>query len=209
MSRIVMDRRWPPLVKWTLAATLAAGFFCAWMGLPPQAAKINPQARSAPPTLAEATIWQRTPRTLTPMQPADAASLNRGTWNMPGATPHRAVVTPQQLTVARLQAAEAFLNSVRVVPAPRGGFAVQAVLRDSAWDRMGLRPGDVIYTLDTPAMAAIDEASMVAMIQQAMLDLDVYRDGTLTHLQLQLNREDERDEYRSGQPHPDDAKSSS
>jgi S1-C subfamily serine protease len=84
-------------------------------------------------------------------------------------------------------AASVFLDEVQVRPSPRGGYVVEAVLPQSRYDRMGLRAGDVVYSLDTPAMAAVDEGSMVALMLQTEIELDVYRQGQPMRLRVALN----------------------
>lgn len=94
-----------------------------------------------------------------------------------------------QLSISRPLAARAFLDEVSVRPDPRGGFVVDRVLADGRYAQMGLQPGDVVYTLDTPAMRAVDETSMVALMLQTELELDVYRNGTPMRLRVALNAE--------------------
>jgi|GEM_PF-2636089 len=96
-------------------------------------------------------------------------------------------VEARQLTTARPQLAAAFLNEVQVHPDPRGGFVVDRVLPEGRYDRMGLKTGDVVYSIDTPAMTAVDEGSMVALMQQTQLELDVYRNGSQVRLTGALN----------------------
>lgn len=103
-------------------------------------------------------------------------------------------VQPEDLSRVRPGAAKAFLDEVQVRPHPRGGFIVQAVLAESRWAHMGLRPGDLLFTIDTPRMAAIDERSMVALVQQTELELDIYRDGQPTRLTLALHRDEADDD---------------
>lgn len=118
----------------------------------------------------------------------------------PAATAAPSAVTPQQLSASRWRAAEAFLREVQLAPLPRGGFVVQAVLADSRYQRMGLRPGDVLHTLDTPRMAAIDDTSMIALMLQTEIELDVYRQGQPLRLRLALNREEADDDHPGPQP---------
>ena len=101
--------------------------------------------------------------------------------------PEAPAVEPRQLTTARPQLAAAFLNEVQVHPDPRGGFVVDRVLPEGRYDRMGLKAGDVVYSIDTPAMSAVDEGSMVALMQQTQLELDVYRNGSQMRLTGALN----------------------
>jgi S1-C subfamily serine protease len=62
----------------------------------------------------------------------------------------------------------------------------------SPGDRLGLRQGDVVLTLDNAVNDAIDEGSLVAVMEQAAIALDVQRDGRALRLLLPLDRE-ERD----------------
>lgn len=98
-----------------------------------------------------------------------------------------AQVDTRRLSPTRPMAARSFLSEVLLAPDAGTGFVVAEVLPESRYERMGLKPGDVIYTLDTPRMAAVDEGSMVALMQQTELELDVYRNGTLTRLHTALN----------------------
>ncbi|MBL0727812.1 hypothetical protein [Piscinibacter sp. HJYY11] len=95
-------------------------------------------------------------------------------------------VDVRRLTLQRHQTARSFLSEVLVTPGPQSGFVVTDVQPDSRYERMGLKRGDVIYTLDTPGTPAIDENSMVALMQQSELSLEVYRNGTLTRLHTNL-----------------------
>ncbi|HEY0818217.1 MAG TPA: PDZ domain-containing protein [Rhizobacter sp.] len=91
----------------------------------------------------------------------------------------------RRLTLQRDQTARAFLSEVLLAPA-QAGFVVAEVQPESRYERMGLKPGDVIYTLDTPGTPDIDESSMVALMQQSELSLEVYRQGTLKRLHTSL-----------------------
>lgn len=103
-------------------------------------------------------------------------------------------IRPELLSPNRPRAAAAFLEEVQLAPHPRGGFVVLTVLADSRPARMGLRPGDRLYALDTPRMAAIDEQSMVALMLQTELELDIYRDGVPMRLALALNHDEADDD---------------
>lgn len=103
-------------------------------------------------------------------------------------------VTPLQLSLQRPLAARAFLDAVQLAPHPRGGFQVLAVEPGSRPARMGLRPGDRFTSFDTPLTAQLDEGSMVALMLQTTLELDIFRDGQPMRLQLALDRDDPDDE---------------
>jgi hypothetical protein len=91
-----------------------------------------------------------------------------------------------RLTQQRHQTARSFLSEVLLTEGSPSGFVVAEVLPESRYERMGLKPGDVIYTLDTPGTPTIDENSMIALMQQTELSLEVYRHGTLTRLHTNL-----------------------
>jgi hypothetical protein len=91
-----------------------------------------------------------------------------------------------RLTMLRPQSARTFLSEVLLTPSPQSGFVVAEVMPESRYERMGLKPGDVIYTLDAPGLPNIDETSMIALMQQTELSLEVYRNGTLTRLHTNL-----------------------
>lgn len=96
-------------------------------------------------------------------------------------------VDPTVLTTNRILAAKDFLGKVRLAPNPRGGFVVEQVERNSLYDKLGVRPGDVIYSIDTPATANIDESSMESVMMQTELQLEVYRNGRRVLLRQRLN----------------------
>jgi type II secretory pathway component PulC len=92
-----------------------------------------------------------------------------------------------KLTPTRPRSAEAFLRDVLVKPNPRGGFEIEAVTPGSMYAKLGLQPGDVVFSLDTPKMAAIDENSMVALIAMTEVELDIFRNGQQLRLKRALN----------------------
>jgi hypothetical protein len=96
-------------------------------------------------------------------------------------------IDPRRLSATRPMAARSFLSEVLLAPGAGAALVVSEVLPESRFARMGLAPGDVIYTLDTPKMALVDESSMVALMQQTELELEVYRKGTLLRLHTSLN----------------------
>jgi hypothetical protein len=95
-------------------------------------------------------------------------------------------VDVRRLTLLRHQTARSFLSDVLLAPGAQSGFVVAEVQPESLYARMGLKPGDVVYTLDTPGTPEIDETSMVALMQRSELSLEVYRNGTLTRLHTHL-----------------------
>lgn len=118
-----------------------------------------------------------------------AATLGQGTEADDDYASRNAGIDVHRLTMQRTQTARSFLSEVLLTTnpqSPRSGFVVAEVLPESRYERMGLKPGDVIYTLDTPGTPEIDENSMVALMQQTELSLEVYRNGTLTRLHTNL-----------------------
>lgn len=96
-------------------------------------------------------------------------------------------IDTQALSAQRPLAVQSFLREVLVEPDPRGGFVVRDVLPESRYARMGLQPGDRLYSLDTPATSRTDESSMVALMQMAEIELEIYRNGQQQMLRLALN----------------------
>lgn len=96
-------------------------------------------------------------------------------------------IDPAALTLKRIAAAKEFLRDVVLAPDPRGGFVVKEVTPGSVYQTMGLREGDVLYSIDTPANRDIDESSMESMIRQVELQLEVYRNGNFVLLKRALN----------------------
>ncbi len=173
----------------------------AWPEASPSAARTpGAQARAGTAPAQAAAAGPDAPHAAAVAAPEDAPPTPAaGRDSGAGAVPP-AAVTPQQLSASRWRNAEAFLREVQLAPQPRGGFVVQAVLADSRYQRMGLRPGDVLHTLDTPRMVAIDDTSMVALMLQTEIELDVYRQGQPLRLRLALNREEADDDDPGPQP---------
>ncbi|MFL6655900.1 MAG: type II secretion system protein N [Sulfurifustis sp.] len=96
-------------------------------------------------------------------------------------------IDPASLTLKRTTAAKEFLREVALAPDPRGGFVVKEVTPGSVYEMMGLRAGDILYSIDTPANRDIDESSMESMIRQVELQLEVYRNGNFVLLRRALN----------------------
>ena len=130
-----------------------------------------------------------------PARPADEDERNTGPASGQAAeapladdyAARNAGIDLRRLSATRPMAARSFLSEVLLAPGAGTAFVVAEVLPESRFERMGLKPGDVIYTLDTPKMALVDENSMVALMQQTELELEVYRKGTLTRLHTALN----------------------
>lgn len=115
-----------------------------------------------------------------------AASLGTDTHDDNDYAARNAGIDVHRLTLLRHQTARSLLSEVLLTPGSPSGFVVAEVLPESRYERMGLKPGDVIYTLDTPGSPPVDENSMVALMQQTDLSLEVYRNGTLTRLHTNL-----------------------
>lgn len=159
-------------------------------------AQVRPAAPAASLAPHEAAVPHARPPTLAAAPQADAARAMAMAVTATAAGPEgretyelNAGIDPATLTSARPMAAAAFLREVWISPDPRGGYVVRQVLADGVYDRMGLRAGDRLYSLDTPAMASVDESSMVAVMQQAEIEMDVWRDGMPTRLHVALNED--------------------
>ncbi|MEY4562497.1 MAG: hypothetical protein RLZZ618_1774 [Pseudomonadota bacterium] len=127
-------------------------------------------------------VGTRAGTTRPPASPADAPTTDTSD----DFATRNAGIEVNRLTLSRPVSARSFLNEVVLTPSPKGGFVVTEVLPDSSYERMGVRPGDVIYSLDSPTMKPVDESSMVALIGQSELELEVYRNGLATRLHLNL-----------------------
>jgi type II secretory pathway component PulC len=97
-------------------------------------------------------------------------------------------IDPKELTANRTQAAEDFLRDVTIAPNARGGFVVQRVEPESVYEKLGVRPGDVIYSIDTPGNRDIDESSMEVAMKQQELQLEVYRNGNFELLHTRIDQ---------------------
>ena len=180
----------PGRTAWITLAIAAPVAALAWWALgegepaPRQAVAMSPITRaSTEPTSADTSTDADEPQTPDPASATRTAAAPAATPTLPGEIAERnANVNPRELSATRLVAARAFLNEVHLQPSPQGGFVVAEVMPDSRYERLGLRPGDRIYSLDTPKMATIDDTSMVALVQQSELELDVYRNGSLLRL---------------------------
>lgn len=144
--------------------------------------------RLPPPTAAQTAAA----RMAAPLSPAPVVHTTRAPAADTDYATRNAHVDVRQLTASRPLAARSFLNEVLLAPGAHGSYTVAEVLPDSRYERLGLRPGDVIYSLDTPKMAAVDESSMESLMCQSEIELDVYRQGTLTRLQHSLASTDEQ-----------------
>lgn len=189
---------WRGMLRAALVITPLLG--AAWYGLSDDGLPITPEAARPAPPVAVAS-----PRPTLLPDPAEAhasadpalASLHPALHRTDDADSpdapddedygaRNANVDIQRLTQKRPLAARAFLSEVLLASSTSAGYVVTEVLPESRYERMGLRPGDVIYTLDTPRMAAVDEGSMVALMQQTEIELEVYRQGTLLRLRANL-----------------------
>ncbi len=205
MSRIISRKIGPSPARQRLyrAVAVACAVAGAWQVFDASRPAPRPQAASpAQATPAPASsMMARAPDLAPPpaaSPPAPVAALAAAA---PAPAPVvQAPVDVQQLTASRPLAAQAFLREVSLSPRAHGGFVVDDLLADGRYDRMGLRRGDVLYTLDTPAMAQVDESSMIALTQQTEIELDIYRDGVPMRLHVALNVDPtdatERDEPR-------------
>jgi general secretion pathway protein C len=72
-----------------------------------------------------------------------------------------------------------FLSQALIVPSPGGGFLVREVQSGSLYEKLGLRPGDVIRSVNGQALSSMDE--VMRMYQQfgtaERVTVDVQRQG--------------------------------
>ena len=202
MSRIIHVQEHPGATRWVLYAAVLAPLAWCLGSVVTDTPAVTPTAPTSPrattaapvrstppaaPTAAVATpvttVAVRTSAAQAPVlvEDADIRELNRD-------------VQISQLTHSRASLAEAFLREVQVAPGPRGGFVVQAVMPDSRHHKLGLQPGDVIYSLDTPKSSAVDDSSMIALMQQTEIEIEVYRNGSPLRLQHAYNVDPPDDE---------------
>lgn len=182
-------RRWVVPVALAAVVTLLAAF----------------AARPDPPRVAETpTVPQALPQARTTAHAMARAALPASPFG-PGAPvtaeepfaheirERNRAIDIARLTSTRPQLAEMLLEQVELQPQPRGGFVVRDVAAGSLGDRLGLRPGDVLLTIDHPVNAAVDEASLQAVMEQRAIALDVHRDGRPLPLLLALDQEAARE----------------
>lgn len=187
-----------------MAGTVAALLAVVWYGLSDEGLPEAPATDTATP-FVKATPLPAPPRIAPSTALGDGAPVHphaRSTRASTAAEPEidaddyaarNAGIDVNRLTQTRAVAARTFLSEVLLATGPTSGFVVSEVLPESRYERMGLRPGDVIYSLDTPGVPSIDETSMIALMQQTELRLEVYRNGTLTRLHTNLATPDESD----------------
>ena len=72
-----------------------------------------------------------------------------------------------------------FLSQALIVPSPGGGFLVREIQSGSLYEKLGLRPGDVIRNVNGQALTSMDE--VMRMYQQfgtaERITVDVQRQG--------------------------------
>lgn len=147
---------------------------------------------SPPPAVQAPTVAAARPAPFTPFQPG---ASRQGSESAPAAdfATRNAGIDIRQLTATQPQTARTFLTEVALAPGPKGGFVVADVMPDSRYEHLGVRPGDVIYSLDSASAPSVDEGSMIALMTRAEIHLDVYRNGTLVHLRHSLASPPEAD----------------
>lgn len=96
-------------------------------------------------------------------------------------------IDPTLLSRNRIALAKDFLSEVKLARNPRGGFVVEQVEPRSMYGKLGLRPGDVVFSIDTPETAAVDESSMESVMSQTTIELEVLRDGNFVLLRHRLD----------------------
>jgi hypothetical protein len=176
---------------WAVRAAFALGAagLGTWLAMPeegiaPPQVRPTAQERShAPAIAAVAAAAQRPlspfgsgPVAAEPEPAADIRERNRG-------------IDARLLTQARPLLAETLLHELELRAEARGGFVVRDVAPGSLGERLGVRPGDLLFTFDSPENAAVDETSMVALVQQNTIALEVRRAGVTQRLSLDLREE--------------------
>jgi hypothetical protein len=185
---------WGAMLMTALALGGAMGLAAWWLTVPPAASLRKPSE----PGRVTARAWRLASEVPNGSAAGAATSLaGRGGAVTAPAIPgdryppdtreRNARIPIAQLTTSRPLAAEAFLQEVLLEAQARGGFKVRAVEPGGIYDQMGLRSGDVIYSLDTPAMSEVDEASMISLMHQAQIEVNIYRNGTPMALRHALN----------------------
>lgn len=196
MSRILHLQHKPSALRRSALAALvlaSAAWAMWWLAGPPAASP----PKKPDPHLPLAQVWPAMgsnqaaepppPRPVIAQVAAPTASVR----DAPDTRERNADIAVAQLTTSRPLAADAFLQEVLLKAQPRGGFVVQEVEPGGIYDKMGLRRSDVIYSLDTPAMSEVDENSMISLMQQTQIEINIYRDGTLIALRRALNVDEE------------------
>ncbi|AKJ31866.1 PDZ domain-containing protein [Caldimonas brevitalea] len=100
------------------------------------------------------------------------------------------LVEPEMLTVRRFLAAQEFLREVPLQPSGPGAYTVRSVPPNSVYARLGLRPGDVIHSLDTSHDTNVGDGSLDDVMQQTTMEMQVQRAGRAVTLRLRLDVED-------------------
>jgi len=159
-----------------IAAAAASGL--AWLA-GDEAAPEAPRFVVAAPRPVQAALPQKPARGETPPSPAAP----------PAPQPVDLPIEPHRLSAVHPQTAAQFLRQVRVLPSERGGFEVKAVAPETVYARLGLLPGDRVYTLDTESNLDVDETSMISLMLVTTVELDVVRDGQPLRLRLALNED--------------------
>ena len=84
-----------------------------------------------------------------------------------------------------------FLREVRVSQHYAGGYLVEVVQPDSIYERLGLLPGDVVYSLDTLTLVKLEEMSGSSALSGAQdIRLEVVRNGERVPLRYALESQE-------------------
>lgn len=188
---------WQKVLRMGSGLAVVSGL--AWYGLSDEGLPMNAPTANATAPFVKAQPLPAPPPTAMAADAADegdaqaerqlakaAATLGTDSLDDDDYATRNAGIDVHRLTLLRHQTARSLLSEVLLTPGSPSGFVVTEVLPESRYERMGLKPGDVIYTLDTPGTPAVDETSMIALMQQTELSLEVYRNGTLTRLHTNL-----------------------
>lgn len=91
-------------------------------------------------------------------------------------------IDPLSLNVTDLKSTKEFLSEVTLKRHPDGGFVVQEVDSGSLYEKLGLRPGDIVHNMDVFAKYGSDANARMAGIYAGDAELQVIRDGAVVIL---------------------------
>jgi len=99
---------------------------------------------------------------------------------MPSQAARSAGNAPPPVKDSRIQ----MLQDVHVTPNAAGAYDIESMTIDTVFDRLGLRPGDVVYSLDQ--LVDLQTQQAAHHFRQPDVKLDVYREGEPTVLEAHL-----------------------
>jgi type II secretory pathway component PulC len=88
------------------------------------------------------------------------------------------LLNPESVGAEESGGIQEFWRDIRVAPQDDNGFLVQEVTAESIYAKLGVRPGDLVYTLDSLTLIKLEELSKLGAISNAAgVSLEVVRDG--------------------------------